>query len=543
VDDKTETYLKEGYWKDRLLSDYFEQAVNATPEKIAVSDERFGSVTYAEMATKVGRLAASLQARGINRGDRFIVSLPNWHQVPALALALDFIGAIAVHMPFVGGAREYAGVINVAEAKGIAVTGQFRSANYMSIVDSVAGKCPSLKLKVSVGCDDEVEGWESFDSLVANAPAEKPEEVEKLSPSELSLLLFTSGSTGDPKGVMHSTNSITTLNVAVARRYNFSSDDVIFMAAPFGFSGGYAHGLRLAIFLGATLILQDQWDSARALEIMTREKATFTMATPTLIRDMLNCEQFGQYGDSIALKVILCGGAYVSSDLLCEAREKMPRTLTTVIWGMTEGVGTTCRPDMTNEEVTGSDGVPFWGTELKIISDDDKDLPVGEEGDMVMRGPSLFMGYYKRPELNDEYFMPGGWFRTGDMGRLDSKGMLHITGRRKELIIRGGANISPAEIEESLQGDPRIRQLAVVGVTDHRLGEKVFVCVVPNKNSAELTLSDILEIAESKGLAKYKWPESMEIVDALPVTSSGKLKRMALREIIEDRLAEAKETA
>ena len=533
--DNTATHLEKGYWADRHLTWYFERAVKSSPDKIAVTDDRFGDVTYADLAAQVGRLAAALQANGINRGDRFIVSMPNWYQVTAFALALDYIGAIAVHMPFVGGAHEYAGVIRTAQAKGLAVTGQFRSVNYVSVINSIADKCDSLELRISVGHDKDEEGWLTFDALLANAPADQPEPVELLSPSELSLLLFTSGSTGDPKGVMHSTNSFTTLNTVVTHRYKLTSDDIIYMAAPLGFSGGYGHGLRLAIFLGAHLILQDQWDTERALETMAREKATFSMATPTLIRDLLNCQKFQSYGSSIALKVVLCGGASVPSDLLREAREKLPQTLTTVIWGMTEGVGTTCRPDMPDEDITGSDGVPFWGTELKIISEDDAEVPVGDEGDIIMRGPSMFMGYFKRPELNDELFMPGGWFRTGDMGRLDAKGLLHITGRRKELIIRGGANISPAEIEEALYRDPRIKQLAIVGISDDRLGEKVCACLIAGENDDQLGLADIVDIAERQGLAKYKWPEKLEYVDALPMTSSGKLKRIALRENIEQK--------
>ncbi len=535
MNDWTETYREKGYWTDRLLPHYFEQAVDKYPDKIAVTDERFGDITYAEMATKVGRLAAALQAKGIERGDRFIVALPNWHQVSAFALALNYIGVIAVHMPFMGGAHEYGGVIKVSEAKGIAVAGQFRSVNYVEVVDSIEDNCESLELRVSVGCDEDLAGWTGFDDLLAGAPADKPQPVEPLSPSELSLLLFTSGSTGDPKGVMHSSNTITALNTTVAPLFDLGSDDVIFMAAPLGFSGGYVHGLRLAIYLGARLYLLEQWDAGRAAEIVAREKSTFTMATPTLLREVLNCEQFNEMAKSTVLKVILCGGANVPSDLLQEARKKLPGTLTTVIWGMTEGIGTACRPDMSDEKVTGTDGMPFLGTELKILSEEDEEAPVDTEGDLVMRGPQRFLGYYKRPELDDEYFLPGGWFRTGDMGRIDADGFLHITGRRKELIIRGGANISPAEIEETLQGDPRIKQLAIVGVSDARLGEQVCACVVPNENGVDLTLTDILKIAEREGLAKYKWPEALEFIDALPVTSAGKLKRLALREIIEER--------
>jgi len=538
VNDKAQTYREKGYWTDRLLTDYFERTVASTPAKIAVKDERFGAVTYGEMAPMVMRLAAGLQAKGIGRGDKFVVALPNWHQVPAFVLALNYIGAIAVHMPFTGGGHEFSGVLKVTDAKGIAVAEEIRGANYVSLIDGIAGDFETLDVLITVGCEQEHAGWVTFDRLLAEAPGDQPIQVEPLTPSELSLLLFTSGSSGDPKGVMHSSNTISALNTTVAPIYDLGSDDVIFMAAPLGFSAGYAHGLRLALYLGATLILQESWNADRALELMAHEKATFTLTTPTLLRDLLASEQFAKYSASLVLRLMFCGGTYVTSDLLREVRKKLPRTLTSVIWGMTEGIGTACRPGAAEERVTGTDGESFLGTELKVIAEDGSDVAAGEVGDLVMRGPQLFMGYYKRPELNEEVFLPGGWFRTGDMAMIDGEGFLKITGRRKELIIRGGANISPAEIEETLYGDERIRQLAVVGIPDERLDERVCACVVPNDKGSNLTLADIVEISERHGLAKNKWPQRLEIVDSLPMTPSGKLQRMVLREQIMERLGD-----
>jgi acyl-CoA synthetase (AMP-forming)/AMP-acid ligase II len=292
------------------------------------------------------------------------------------------------------------------------------------------------------------------------------------------------------------------------------------------------HGVRLALFLGATVVLLENWDAARALELMAREKATYTLLTPTLLLDLLNSPALPDYADRLSLRVILCGGAYVPEGLLRLAAEKLPFTLTSVIWGMTEGIGSGCRPDTPKQHLFRTDGQPFLGTELRVLRDDQSEAPPGEEGALVMRGPQRFLGYFNRPELDQESFLAGGWFRTGDIAAIDQEGYLKITGRQKEVIIRGGANISVAEIEAKLIGDPRIDQLAIVDVPDERLGERLCACVVPARGSPDLTLTDITDIARQQGLAKYKWPEYLQIMDALPLSAAGKIKRPALKEMI-----------
>lgn len=529
-------YRAEGYWTDRRLTDFFGRATRESPEKMAVVDERFGGLTYGELAGLAARLAAALQAKGVGRGDRFVIALPNWQQVPAFLLALGYIGAVSVHMPVTGREHEFAGVLRVTQAKGIAVPGEFRGHDYVSMIGGLEEDFPALETCVAVGGRQEHAGWLTFEQLLRDAPRNEPEPVADLSASDLTSLLFTSGSSGDPKGVMHSSNSLGALNTTVAPLYGMGPDEVIFMGAPLGYSAGLVHGVRLAIYLGATLYLQESWRADRALESMAEAGATFTLTTPTLLRDLLECELFPLYAERLSLRLIFCGGTYVSSDLLRAARERLPATLTSVIWGMTEGIGTASRPHTPQESVIGTDGVPFLGTELQVRRDDGSEAAAGEEGDLLMRGPQLFLGYYGRPEIDQEVFLPGGWFRTGDVAAIDSEGYVKITGRRKELIIRGGANISPAEIEAKLHGDPRIVQLAIVDMPDERLGERLCACVVPGAGGESLTLADVVALAQQQGLAKYKWPERLELMDSLPVSSAGKIQRPVLREYVLGRI-------
>ncbi len=534
--DHSEYYRKSGYWSDRLLTDFLQQAVQSSPDKLAVKDGRFGSLTYQQLASQSWRLAVALQSLGIRKGDKFVVALPNWQQVPVFVLALNYLGAVGVHLPITGGEHEFTGVLTVSDAKGIVVPDILRNKNFVELIDRAAENCPELDLRVVVGSEQQYSGWLAFDELLARAPVNATQPKPQSSADDLSCLLFTSGSSGIPKGVMHSSNSIGALNTTTVPIYDLGPEDIIFMGAPLGFSAGYAHGLRLAIYLGASLILQDVWDADQAMETMVRENATFTLATPTLLDDLLNCKRFSDLGEQLSLRVILCGGAYVPSSLLQQAHEKLPQTFTSVIWGMTEGIGTGCRPGTPLNQVASTDGQPFLGTELKVLGQDDEELTAGQEGDLVMRGPQQCLGYFKNPQLNQESFLQDRWFRTGDLAVIDRQGYVKITGRRKELIIRGGANISPLEIEQALIGESGISQLAIIGIPDERLGERICACLVTKPDAETPELAELVAITRDKGLAKNKWPERLQIVDALPVTAAGKLRRSVLRQQIIDKL-------
>ncbi len=528
--EQSERYRTAGYWTDRLLTDYFESAVSRFPEKVAVVDERFGALTYGQLSPVVSRLAAALQARGVAEGDKFVIALPNWHQVTVFVLALGYLGAVTVHVPVTGREHEFAVVLGITDAKGIVVPREFHGHDFVSMIDAMAGKFEALETLVVVGGEQRDPGWVTYEQLLAGAPDDKPRLGRRVTASDVTALLFTSGSSGDPKVVMHSSNTIGAMNTTIAQAYELGPRDVIFMGAPLGYSGGLVHGVRLALFLGSTLALQESWNGDRALEIMAREGASYTFTTPTHLRDLLQSELFPAYADRLSLRVLFCGGTYVPSDLLRTVHQRLPGTFTSAFWGMTEGIGSACRPGAPEESILETDGRPLPGTELKIVREDGGEARPGEDGELVMRGPQLFLEYFKNPDVTEESFLPGGWFKTGDIATIDSEGYLKITGRRKELVIRGGVNISPAEIEARLLGDPRIQQLAIVGMPDERLGERVCACVVPGQGGEDLTLADLVESARRQGLAKHKWPERLEIMESLPLTSAGKIRRVALRE-------------
>ncbi len=532
MNERAAQYRRQGFWPDLLLADYFDDTVARTPGKIAVIDERFGSISYAQLAQQSYCLAAALQARGVGKGDRVIIALPNWQQISALVLALNYIGAIGVHLPVIAGKNEFNSVIKITGAKAVFVPADFRHNDYMIMIDSLSHDTGKLATRVVVGSEKSVRGWLTYEELLSETTDDVSRPEVQVSATDTTSILFTSGSSGDPKGVMHSSNTFSAMNKCVKSTYGFGTDEIIFMGVPLGFSGGFIHGVRLAIYLGATLVLQESWDSDRALQIMSREKATFTMMTPTLLYDLLGSTSFEVYAEGLSLRLILCGGALVTSDLLRTANDKLPSTMTSTLWGMTEGIGTACTFDTVIENRLDTHGKPYPGTELMIIDENDNEVDVGKTGELVMRGPQLFTGYYERPELTGEVFLSGGWFRTGDLALIDAAGYVHIKGRRKALIIRGGINISPEEVEEKLREDVRIKEIAIVDVPDERLGERACACVVLDSYTTKLGLNDLKKIAAQKGVAKYKWPERLQIMKNLPLTSSGKLKREELRKYL-----------
>lgn len=525
-------YVAEGFWPGRLITDYFEHALATDPQRTAVVDDRFGSITYAGLAEQVERLAFGLSEIGVSKGDFFILQLPNWYFFTVFHLALTYLGALTVNVPVTYRHHELRYIGRLTAARGMVIPAQFRNFDFVAMVDELRPHVPCLDTVFVVGeraggrmlnyCEFMARPWESrghrsvFDTL-------KPQS------DDVTGVSFTSGTTGEPKGVMHTSNTFAAINVSVAGAYDLTREDAIFMPAPLGHSIGLMHGVRLALFLGGKLVLQEQWNPAEGIRLVARERAAFTAMAPPFLYDMISHPALAECGGLPSLKVFLCGGAFVAERLLRAAQECLPNTLTSALWGMTEGIGTACRASSPASKLLTTDGRPFPGTELRVVGPGDEDAPPGKEGELLMRGPHLFVGYYRRPELNATDFLSDGFFRTGDLASIDREGYVRITGRLKDLIVRGGVNISPLEIERTLSEDPRIERMAVVGMPDVRLGERVCAFVVL-RAGATLTLRDLTAFAEKQGLSKQKWPERLERVSHLPMTASGKIQRHLLRE-------------
>ena len=358
----------------------------------------------------------------------------------------------------------------------------------------------------------------------------------------MTALGFTSGTTGNLKGVVFDSNVLAAVNRGFIERYSLDADDRIFACSPLGHAVGFTHALRMTLAIEGSLVLLEHWDADRALPAIHRERCTFMAAATPFLMDMVYHPELARYERLPSLRLFLCGGASVPEKLMHDARRNLPHTFASPLWGMTECGGvTTCPFDAPAEKLFATDGLPCTSMELKVV--DDGWRAVATRGRRRAHGPRADgrAGVHRTARaLPSEYFLADGFFRTGDQARMDEDGYIKITGRIKDLVIRGGVNISPVEIENVLFSHPKVANAAVVGMPDPRLGERACAFVVLARGDS-LALEEVQRWMARAGVAKPKWPERVETLDALPMTASGKIQKFRLRERIAARLEQERQ--
>jgi acyl-CoA synthetase (AMP-forming)/AMP-acid ligase II len=363
-------------------------------------------------------------------------------------------------------------------------------------------------------------------------PASGRARPDKPGQRALDHICFTSSTTGRPKAVMHSFDTLAALNLAFSQRFGLGPDTPIFMASPLGHSVGSYHGARLSLFNAAPLILQERWDPEAALAAVCEYRCVFTAAATPFLTDLVDAAPPKSGRKLDTLRWFLCGGAQVPPALMDRAAEEFPATRTTVLWGMTEGGLTTCHADTPREKFRSTCGTGLPGLEVHTVDRNGNVLAAEAEGELVMRGPGVFLGYLGQDHLHRSLLTKDGFFRTGDLATVDSDGYLRITGRVKDLIVRGGVNISPGPIEDALAAHPNVASVAVIGAPDARLGERLCAVVEPRGRRPEL--SELQQFIRECGLPKYFAPEVLRFVDAMPRTPAGKIRKVDLRPLVED---------
>ena len=331
---------------------------------------------------------------------------------------------------------------------------------------------------------------------------------------------------------MHSANTLGALNQTFTERFSLGADRPIFMSSPLGHSVGAYHGARLALFTGAGLVLQDGWDAQRALVMIEQFGCTFTAAATPFLKDLVDADWTGPLPKLNSLKSFLCGGAPVPPVLMEQSRKEFPNTFVTNLWGMTEGGLVTCVSDSPREKIITTAGIGLPGLELRVLDDAGNELPADREGELVMRGPGVFLDYAGQDDLYRSSLTPDGFFRTGDLAQIDEAGYVRITGRLKDLIIRGGVNISPIPIEDTLARHADIESVAVIGFPDARLGERI--CAVIRHAGRKPATEELLSFCREQGLSKRLCPEIIHFVDKMPRTAGGKIRKADLRARIID---------
>ena len=513
-------YRAQGWWTGERLCDRYTVLAQRFQDRLAVADASGRRLSHGTLWREAGRLAEELEEGGIGRGDIVILLLPNVVDGQVAFVALLRLGAIPASLPTRTDPDTVAHAARLTGARALVSLERHGSARLGDIAREAAATCghePGVFL-----VDDSAGTWRT-------APANRGTPLPA-SAAGLAHIMFTSSTTGRPKAVMHSEDTLAALNIGFTERFSLGPDAPIFLASPLGHSIGAIHGTRLALHTGAPLILQDVWDPERALETIETFGCAFTAAATPFLKDLVDAHWQRSTPKLAPLRSFLCGGAQVPPSLMEAAQAQFPNTFVTVLWGMTEGGLVTCVRESPREKLMSTAGIGLPGLELRCLDAEGKHLPVGEEGELAMRGPGVFIGYFGQRELYDSLITDDGFFRTGDLARIDAGGYVRITGRLKDLIIRGGVNISPVPIESALADHPGVGAVAVIGHPDERMGERICAVVVPD--GVTPSLDDLIAHAQARRLPKHHCPEVLRIVETMPMTPAGKIRKADLRAIV-----------
>lgn len=518
-------YHSEGFWRDRVITDFLDEFAAAAPDKVAFVDHR-REITYAQLRDDVDRCALGLLELGVGPGDVVSFQLPNWIEWVVVHYAVTRIGAISNPLIPIYREREVAFMIRLARSKVLVIPETFRDFDYPAMYDGLDGALPDLQHTLVVGS--------TFDEFMA-VPWEERRDRTQLSAlrpagDDVTLLIFTSGTTGEPKGVMHTHNTMVAANRPLPERLGIADDTVFHIASTLAHLTGFLYGARLNVQNGATCVLQDVWDKEQFVSLVERHRINYTSGATPFLHDFISARSLAD-ADVSSLRLFCCMGAPIPRAIVEQARETVPAMVVLGGWGQTENALVTLGvPGDPVDKIVGTDGYPWPGMEIRTVDSEGRPAPAGESGRLQVRGPSLFVGYLDRLEETRAQF-DGDWFDTGDVGVIDADGYLKIAGRTKDIIIRGGENIPVAFVENVFYENPKIESVAVIGLPDPRLQERACACVVlkPEALDEGFTFAEMREYLASKGLAKQYWPERLEVLDELPTTPSGKIQKFHLR--------------
>lgn len=526
-------YRQQGLWGDASLADYWQQTARAMPDKIAVVDNHGASYTYSALDHAASCLANWMLAKGIESGDRIASQLPGWCEFTVIYLACLKIGAVSVPLLPSWREAELVWVLNKCQAKMFFAPTLFKQTRPVDLILPLQNQLPQLQQIVGVDKLAPTTSSLSLSQIIAdNTPLTTAITTHG---DELAAVLFTSGTEGLPKGVMLTHNNILASERAYCARLNLTWQDVFMMPAPLGHATG--HGVTAPFLIGARSVLLDIFTPDACLALLEQQRCTCMLGATPFVYDLLNLLE-KQPADLSALRFFLCGGTTIPKKVARECQQRGIKLLS--VYGSTESSPhAVVNLDDPLSRFMHTDGYAAAGVEIKVVDDARKTLPPGCEGEEASRGPNVFMGYFDEPELTARALDEEGWYYSGDLCRMDEAGYIKITGRKKDIIVRGGENISSREVEDILLQYPKIHDACVVAMPDERLGERSCAYVVLKAPHHSLSLEEVVAFFSRKRVAKYKYPEHIVVIEKLPRTASGKIQKFLLRKDIVQRLEQS----
>ncbi len=525
-----------GHWKNRTITDYFDAQVAHRPDQVAVVDHNSETglrttLSYRQLQRTVDRMALGFVQLGVAPGDVISCQLPNWWEFLAIHLAAVRIGAVTNPLMPIFRHREVEYMMGFAETRLAIVPRYFRGFDYPTMMADVRGNLPHLKQVLVVGgaaAPDSFEEQLLLPRWEDKLDAKRIFAERKMDPNAVTQVMYTSGTTGSPKGVMHTANTLLSCIETFIDAYHLSGDDNIFMGSPLAHQTGFLVGLLLPIQLGAKVVYLDVWNATQALRLVQDEGITFTMGATPFVADMAHSPD-AAHCDTSSLKTFVTGGAPIPRVVAEAARATLGCDVYGV-YGMTETLlSTLCVPEDSEDKVYATDGAPRTGAEVRLVDSAGQPVATGDEGQVQVRGAYNCCGYLKREDLTNEAISADGWLDTGDLARMDADGYIRISGRSKDIIIRGGENVPVVEVENLIYQHPAIQDAALVGMPDPRMGERgcLYVTLVAG---ASFDMNELRRYLDEQKMARQYWPERLEIREELPRTPSGKIQKFKLRE-------------
>ncbi len=529
-------YLNKGYWGGKTLLDCWEESVENYPDREYVADDRGFCYTYRQLDQAASKIAAYLLEKGVRPKDVISFQIPIWSEFVLVTIACLKAGAVIHPIAMSYEEKELVRSMNTTESKVYFGPTFFYKTDYESRILAVKEQIPSLKGAVLL--DYAKEKSSSLvtlnEILETYEPLEKQQCAHGLTGQDIAAILCTSGTTGGTKGVLLSHDNIRYSEETFNRELKLTKEDIMFMPAPLNHATGFHHGVIATMLIGAKLVLQQKYLCHEAIALMNQERCTYSMGATPFIYDILR--ELEQSGGSLPhLKFYLCGGAPVPGYMVQKAWKF--HILLCEVYGSTESVPHVfVRPWETLELNGTTSGRAMGAIQVKVVDDEGNEVPVGTPGEEISRGPNVFVGYLKARNITDGVLDDEGWFHSGDLCVMDENRNIRIIGRKKDMIVRGGENLNSNEINDNLEGCPGIGDHTIIGMPDDRLGERICAFAVPLPGYEDLKLEMVITYLKSKGVPKRFWPERLELIERIPHTGSGKVKKYLLCEELKKRM-------
>lgn len=530
---RKQLYYDKGYWSTETIGDVWERQAARHAKCVYVQDDKGSRFTYGEVDDKASRLARWLVDEGIEPGDVVTFQMPTWAEFCIVYVACLKVGAVMHPLAIDRSRREVVFNMNLVSSRAFIGPTTFEGVDREERALEGAREVPTLQSLAFVDRLSPTRNGRSLSDILASC--EPLDTQVRISSDDVACILSTSGSTGSPKAAMLTHNNILFSERSFVKGAGRSSADVMYMPSPLNHATGFFHGLLSPMILGGRAVLQERFIVHEAVDLLNDEGCTWSMGATPFIYDLMG--ELDRTGKTLkTLELFLCGGAPVPGALVRRAHDH--GVLLAEVYGSTESCPHVYVPPEKCVEWNGAwSGIAYPGIEVRVVDEQRREVPRGVQGEEASRGPHQFVGYLNDPERTDKALDDEGWFYSGDLCYQDDEGRIRINGRKKEIIIRGGENISAVEVDHLVEGCPGIGDHATVGMPDERLGEVVCLFAVAAVGGGA-SLAEVQDYLREAGASEHMLPVRLEYVDEIPHTATGKTRRFMLVEELKRRMAQ-----